>query len=370
MREKPLVTFIFGTRPEAIKLAPVILEFKKCSDIRINIIQTGQHKEIIEPILKIFELKVDKNLDVMKVGQNLSEITSKILIGLQKEFKSNKPKLIIIQGDTTSAMAGALAGFYEKIKIAHIEAGLRTNNLLNPFPEEANRRIISQISSLNFAPTIESQNNLLKYGICNHVEVTGNTVIDALLYVSKKQKFQLNKVYTNASQLMILATVHRRENWGKELEQIAYGLKDIVEKFKAISIVIPMHPNIIIKEVLKKILGDNERVFLTDPLPYDQFIKTINDCHFILTDSGGLQEEAPSLNKPVLILRETTERPEAVSSGTAKIIGTKRENIFKEAKNLILNRKSYLKMSSATNPFGDGKASEKILNSAKKYLID
>ncbi|MBO6979354.1 MAG: UDP-N-acetylglucosamine 2-epimerase (non-hydrolyzing) [Prochlorococcus marinus XMU1428] len=370
MKEKPLVSFVFGTRPEAIKLAPVILKFQKCEEINTKIIFTGQHKDLIKPILDLFNLKVDKNLNIMKIGQSLAEINSKILLGLTKEFELNKSSLVVVQGDTTSAMAASLAGFYKNIKIAHIEAGLRTDDLMNPFPEEANRRIISQIATLNFAPTAEAKENLLRSGISSHIEVTGNTVIDALMLIADKQKLEFDKESSNANQKFILATVHRRENWGSKLEQIAYGFKDIVDQFQDISIIIPMHPNNIVRKVLKKILGKNNRIVLTESLPYDQFIKTMYKSKFILTDSGGLQEEAPSLNKPVLILRNTTERQEAVNAGTAKIIGTKREDILREAKNLILNNADYQKMANAKNPFGDGNASERILKSSKKFLFE
>ena len=368
MNKKPLVTFILGTRPEAIKLAPVILEFQKCKEFRNKVILTGQHKELIDPIFNLFGLSVDKNLNIMRIGQSLGIITSKILIGLEDEFKKNRPDLIVVQGDTTSAMVGCLAGFYNNVNIAHVEAGLRTNDLLNPFPEEANRRIISQIASLNFTPTEKSKRNLLNAGIKKNISVTGNTVIDSLIYVVNKYKSQVKNEILLENKKFILVTVHRRENWGEKLEQIAYGLLDIVNEFKEFSIIIPMHPNIIVREVLKNILGKNTSVILTEPMPYDEFIKTMYKSEFILTDSGGLQEEAPSLGKPLLILRDTTEREEAIEAGAAKIIGTNRKNIYKQVKNLILSKEEYMKMSRIKNPFGDGKASKRILEISKEFL--
>ena len=295
MVKKYLITFIIGTRPEAIKLAPVILRFKNDDNFKVKIISTGQHNDLINSILEIFDLKFDINLNILKPGQSLASITSKALYGLDKEFKIYRPDMVIVQGDTTSSMVGALAAFYHKLDVAHIEAGLRTDDRFNPFPEEINRRIITQIAKFHFAPTLKSKENLLNSNVIGDIFVTGNTVIDALLYALKKNKNSIENEFKLNNYNLILATVHRRENWGQNLKEIAYGLKDILEEFNKVKIILPLHPNILLRQELYEILGKNDRALLVEPLPYDKFIDVMNLAKFVITDSGGLQEEAPLL---------------------------------------------------------------------------
>tara|TARA_B100000963_G_C22628169_1_gene673462 strand:+ start:2572 stop:3684 length:1113 start_codon:yes stop_codon:yes gene_type:complete len=366
----PLVTFVFGTRPEAIKLAPVILAFQKCDLIKTRVVSTGQHKEIVDESLAIFGVKIDLNLNLMKEKQTLNDITCGVLRGLEVDFKENKPNLIIVQGDTTSAFASGLIAFYQGIKIAHVEAGLRTNNLLEPFPEEANRRLISQISNLNFCPTVNSKNNLINSGVPENIcIITGNTVIDALLMVAKDVKLPTIEGLDWINKEIIFATVHRRENWGDRLIEITRGIRLIVEKYPNINILIPMHPNPIVRDTLKTELASYKQIILTEPFDYKSMIGALKGCKLVLTDSGGIQEEAPSLGKPVLVLRNTTEREEAIVGGTAKLVGYKSNNILKNVEILLEDRNEYEKMSLAENPFGDGNASKKILEKCLQEII-
>ena len=367
-KNKPRVSIIFGTRPEAIKLAPVIKVFKECNLINTRIIFTGQHREMVRQVMELFNLEIDRDLDIMKHGQSLTHITNLVLTGLDEEFYEFKPNLVLVQGDTSTAFAAALSSFYENVPIGHVEAGLRTNKLNDPFPEEGNRRLISQIASLHFAPTENSKKNLLDSNVNGLVEVIGNTVIDSLFMISKKACIPEYKGIDWISNKVIFVTVHRRENWGKRLENIIAGIKLILDKHEEVFMVLSMHPNSIVREPLLKSFNNNPRIILSEPLSYFDLVGTLKGCYMLLTDSGGLQEEAPSLGKPVLILRNTTERPEAVNAGTAKLIGTNPLEIFKEASNLIVNEKEYQNMSNATNPFGDGKSSSRILNICKEYL--
>lgn len=368
MNSKKLISIIIGTRPEAIKLATVIKAFKKCINLETRIILTGQHKEIVLEVLKIFDLHFDENLLIINKGEGLGPITCLIIDGLTKEFEKNKPDLVVVQGDTTSAFAGALTAFYKRIPVAHVEAGLRTSELFDPYPEEANRRLISQIATLHFAPTQNSFNLLKKIGVFGKVFLTGNTVIDAFIERSRKEKSIEIEGLDFSSNKVLLVTVHRRENWGHKIKNIALGLKKILKENKNISILLPMHPNEKIREILRDELSSNLSVFLVEPFSYDEIVSAIKKSYFLLTDSGGLQEEAPSLGKPVLVLRDTTERTEAIDAGTAKLVGTNPENIFKAANELINSDSAYNLMSKSKNPFGDGKASERIVNECNKFL--
>ena len=370
MQKKPLITFVIGTRPEAIKLAPLIILFKSCESISTRVVFTGQHKEMVSQVSKIFNIKEDLNLGLMKHGQSLTFITNTILEGLDMEFDNFKPQLVLVQGDTTTAFTAALSAFYKKIPVAHVEAGLRTKSLNNPFPEEANRRLISQITNLHFAPTKEAYINLIKSGISSdNIEITGNTVVDALNIISKKDlKNKADQIYSGKD-LILLVTVHRRENWGKNLNSIVLSIKRIIEFHKEVSIIIPMHKNKIVRDTLREKLGNNSKVILTETLPYDQLIGLMQKSYFIITDSGGIQEEAPSLGKPVLILRETTERVEGIKAKTAKLVGTNPDNIFKEVSELINNKSQYIMMSKAMNPYGDGNSSKRILKRCLSFLF-
>ncbi len=368
MTNQKRVCIILGTRPEAIKLAPVIQVFRNYSGFETKVILTGQHREMVEQVMQLFNLTADVDLEIMQPKQSLSDITYRSLRGLEELFNANKPNLVIVQGDTSTAFAAGLAAFYQKIPLGHVEAGLRTDNLFNPYPEEANRRLISQITQLHFAPTPLAMENLKSSGVLGEVYLTGNTVIDALLNVAAK------KPACNISGLkwekyrVLLATVHRRENWGEPLKDIARGFLQVLDKNPDTALLLPLHRNPTVREPLQSLLGNHPRVFLTEPLNYGELVGAIMRSHLLLTDSGGLQEEAPSLGKPVLVLRETTERPEAVNAGTAKLVGTQPETIAMNATELLSNTTAYETMANAINPFGDGLASERILQSVKNFL--
>ncbi|MEH1837562.1 MAG: UDP-N-acetylglucosamine 2-epimerase (non-hydrolyzing) [Nostoc sp.] len=368
MTNQKRVCIILGTRPEAIKLAPVIQVFQKSSSFESQVILTGQHREMVEQVMQLFNIKADYDLEIMQVQQSLNDITCRSLQGLEALFKEKKPDLIVVQGDTTTAFAAALAAFYQKIPIGHVEAGLRTDDILNPYPEEANRRLISQITQLHFAPTPWAVENLHRSGVLGEIHMTGNTVIDALLNVAATQAVCNVPGLDWESYRVILATVHRRENWGEPLLAIAQGFLQILDKFPDTALLLPLHRNPIVRVPLREFLGNHPRIFLTDPLTYGELVGAIERSHLLLTDSGGLQEEAPSLGKPVLVLRDTTERPEAVVAGTAKLVGTTSENIFAAAAELLSDPDAYRAMANAINPFGDGHAAERILQIVQKYL--
>jgi UDP-N-acetylglucosamine 2-epimerase (non-hydrolysing) len=362
------ISLILGTRPEAIKLAPVIQCLQQDSAFQTQVILTGQHREMVEQVMQLFEIKADENLEIMQPQQTLTDITCRSLIGLESLFQQHSPQMVLVQGDTTTAFAAALAAFYHQIPVGHVEAGLRTNNLYNPYPEEANRRLISQLCQLHFAPTSQAVENLKQSGVVGEIHHTGNTVIDALLSVAKTQP-QLNITNLNLQQYrLLLATVHRRENWGEPLQSIAESFLQILDKFSDTALLLPLHRNPTVREPLKAILGNHPRVFLTEPLDYAELVAAINYCYLLLTDSGGLQEEAPSLGKPVLVLRETTERPEAVTAGTAKLVGTETVNIVNAATELLSDLDSYNRMANAINPFGDGHAAKRIVEIIKDYF--
>lgn len=368
MTNQKRVCIILGTRPEAIKLAPVIQVFQKSSAFESQVILTGQHREMVEQVMQLFNIKADNDLEIMQVQQSLNDITCRSLQGLEALFKEKKPDLVVVQGDTTTAFAAALAAFYQKIPIGHVEAGLRTDDIFNPYPEEANRRLISQITQLHFAPTPWAVENLHRSGVLGEIHMTGNTVIDALLNVAATQSVCNVPGLDWDSYRVLLATVHRRENWGEPLLAIAQGFLQILDKFPDTALLLPLHRNPTVRVPLQELLGNHPRIFLTEPLDYGELVGAIGRSHLLLTDSGGLQEEAPSLGKPVLVLRDTTERPEAVTAGTAKLVGTTSENIFANAAELLSNSDAYEAMANAINPFGDGHAAERILQIVQNYL--
>ena len=367
-----------GTRPEAIKMAPVARAFLQDDRFETQILLTGQHKEMVEQVMRLFELQGDRDLAIMQPGQTLTDITCRSLTGLGALFAELQPQLVLVQGDTTTAFAAALAAFYQQIPVGHVEAGLRTDNLYSPFPEEANRRLISQVTQLHFAPTDLAVANLQKSGVMGEVHQTGNTVIDALLAVAAKNPpcpiASLAGTATAGRSLdwsagpVILATVHRRENWGDPLTDIADGFLGLLDRFPDLSLVLPLHRNPTVREPLIGKLGPHDRVFLTEPLDYSALIGAMQRSTLILTDSGGLQEEAPSLGKPVLVLRDTTERPEAIAAGTAKLIGTATADIVREASLLLSDRAAYEAMAHAANPFGDGQAAARIVQAVAAWL--
>jgi UDP-N-acetylglucosamine 2-epimerase (non-hydrolysing) len=368
MTNQKRVYIILGTRPEAIKLAPVIQVFQRSSDFDTQIILTGQHREMVEQVMQLFNFKADCDLEIMQPQQSLSDITCRSLRGLETLFQTSKPDLVIVQGDTTTAFAATLAAFYQKIPVGHVEAGLRTDELFNPYPEEANRRLISQLAQLHFAPTPLAVENLQRSGVLGKIHHTGNTVIDALLNVASRHPACNIPGLNWDSHRTLLATVHRRENWGEPLQGIAQGFLQILDKFPDTALLLPLHRNPTVREPLQELLGNHPRIYLTEPLDYAELVGAIGRSHLLLTDSGGLQEEAPSLGKPVLVLRETTERPEAVAAGTAKLVGTDSKDIFVAASELLSNSSAYEAMANAINPFGDGHAAERILQIVQNYL--
>lgn len=364
----PRVSIVLGTRPEAIKLAPVIRLFKACDALETRVVLTGQHREMVRQVMELFGLTANRDLDLMSPRQTLTHVSCAALAGLRDEFLAFPPSLVLVQGDTTTAFAAALAAFYEQIPVGHVEAGLRTDNLFDPFPEEANRRLISQLATLHFPPTSLAAANLKASGVVGRIAVTGNTVIDALLLMAEQAPSLDFERIDWSNQRVILATVHRRENWGDRLSNIAAGMRLVLDRHPDTSLLLPLHRNPTVREPLQRFLADHPRVELTEPLDYDKLVAAIRGCTLLLTDSGGLQEEAPSLGKPVLVLRETTERPEAIQAGTARLVGTDPQTIFSEADRLLSDKSAYEAMARAINPFGDGLASGRILDASCQLL--
>ncbi len=367
------VLFVFGTRPEAIKLAPLIKEFKKEKDFNIKICVTAQHREMLDQVLNFFKIKPDYDLNLMKPNQSIYDITVNTLKGLEKVLDDFTPNLIFVQGDTTTAFVGALAGFYKKIKVAHVEAGLRSFNKYSPFPEEMNRVLIGHLSDYHFAPTEKAKKNLYNEGIKENIWVVGNTVIDALflgLEIIRKEneeKYYQFFNFLDFSKKIILVTGHRRESFGKPFENICYALKEIARR-QDVEIVYPVHLNPNVRKQVNRILKGIENIHLIEPLEYPYLIWLMSNSYLILTDSGGIQEEAPSLGKPVLVMREVTERIEGIETGIAKLVGTNKDKIVNETINLLESKEEYEKMAKAVNPYGDGKASKRILEIISERL--
>lgn len=365
------ILLVFGTRPEAIKMAPLVNTLSSDSRFISKVCVTGQHLEMLDQVLKLFEITPDYNLKIMKKGQSLNDVTSKILTGIKDILEDFMPDTVLVHGDTATTFAAALASYYEKIKVGHIEAGLRTGDIYSPWPEEANRRLTAAITNYHFAPTESSKKNLLDEGIIeSSILVTGNTVIDSLFWVNDKLKndkelFTETKSkfsFLDENKKLILVTGHRRESFGGGFNRICEALKIIATEHKDIQIVYPVHLNPNVKEPVSQLLKNIDNIFLIDPVNYLPFTYLMNRSYFILSDSGGIQEEAPSLGRPVLVMRETTERPEAVSAGTVKLVGTDIEKIVHEANYLLNDSDEYKKMSTAHNPYGDGKACKKIVD--------
>lgn len=373
------VLFIFGTRPEAIKMAPVIKEFQKHpSQFAVSVCVTAQHRQMLDQVLELFEIVPDFDLDIMKPGQSLTDVTCNVLQGLAPVLEKSKPDLVLVHGDTTTTMAASLAAYYQKIAVGHIEAGLRTGNIYSPWPEEMNRRLTGAITRYHFAPTEQSRQNLLAEGVADEsITVTGNTVIDALLMVRAKMVVgnigamigqNLVSKYpslasilaSNNDKRLILVTGHRRENFGEGFENICYALKEIAVAHPDVEVIYPVHLNPNVQEPVKRILSDAPGVHLIEPLDYLPFVWLMNRAYLIITDSGGVQEEAPSLGKPVMVMRDTTERPEAVTAGTVILVGTDRQKIVAVANQLLTDKPAYEAMTRAHNPYGDGKAAERI----------
>ena len=362
------VLTIFGTRPEAIKMAPLVKEIEKNSDALESVVcVTAQHREILDQVLELFDIKADFDLNIMKDNQNLWSLTSDVLLKTKEVIEQVKPDVVLVHGDTTTSMAAALSAFYAKVPVGHVEAGLRTFDKYYPFPEEINRVFTDSVCTYFFAPTDKSCENLIKSQIPQtHIYKTGNTVIDALLYTIKNNEVEIDGLNLNPDLKTILLTSHRRENFGEPIKQICEAVLELVSKNKNIEVVYPVHPNPNVQKPVYELLGNKERIHLIKPLEYAQFCSLMKKSHIILTDSGGVQEEAPSLAKPVLVLRDTTERPEAIEYGTVKLVGTDKNKIVSTVQKLLDDTNEYNKMAEAVNPYGDGLASKRIVDVIKK----
>lgn len=375
------VSVVIGTRPEAIKMAPVVLALREHPDLfAVNICSTGQHTTMIQSAMAAFGLKPDKELEVMQPGQPLIQLTSRLLLALDQHFEATLPDLVLVHGDTTSAMAGALAAFYRQIDIGHIEAGLRTGNLLSPFPEEYNRRSVAIATHHHFAPTQVARKNLENEGVSpEQIIVTGNTVIDALKYTIKsledneeraellRARLNLELGFDPAQHTFILITAHRRENFGVGLKNICFSIRELAKANPSLFFLYPVHLNPEVKSIVYAELANISNVVLTEPKDYITFAWLLNKCLLVLTDSGGIQEEAPALGKPVLVMRETSERPEAIAAGTAKLVTTKSKTIIREVQKLIDDKSLYAQIARAVNPFGDGQSSSRIIEFLIKF---
>jgi len=380
------IMLVFGTRPEAIKMAPLVKEFQANPDIfETQVCVTGQHREMLDQVLEIFHIKPDYDLNIMKQGQDLYDVTARVLVGMRDVLKATQPDVVLVHGDTTTSMAAALAAFYQQIPVGHVEAGLRTNNIYSPWPEEMNRQITGRIATYHFAPTLLSRKNLLHEGVGEEkITVTGNTVIDALHLVTRriKEDAQLNiqlqerlllagydiKRLTNSRKL-VLITGHRRENFGEGFMQICTAIRDLKNKYENVDFVYPMHLNPNVRKPIHTVFGENlnelGNIFFIEPLEYLEFVYLMEHASIVLTDSGGIQEEAPGLGKPVLVMRDTTERPEALEAGTVKLVGTDYNKIIDNVSALLEDEEAYERMSKATNPYGDGLASQRIVEKLK-----
>ncbi len=377
MKNSKKIFLIFGTRPEAIKMAPIIFSLKKDTNFNIKVCITAQHRNLLDQVIEIFDITVDYDLDIMIPGQNLHQITTKILLGLNNIFNDDKPDLVLVHGDTSTAFAASLACFYNKIKIGHIEAGLRTGDIYSPFPEEANRKMISVLTNFHFCPTESSKNNLLFENYPNdNIFVTGNTVIDALFMAKSKIENDKNLLksitekfnYINFKLPILLVTGHRRENFNNGFDNICDALLEISKERKDLQIIFPVHPNPNVSKIVHDKLGSIKNIFLIEPLEYLPFVFLLYNCKIVLTDSGGIQEEAPSFGKPVLVMRNVTERPEAVDAGTVILVGTNKKLIIDNVLMLLDNSDLYSNISFKHNPYGDGYAAEKIINHIKNIL--
>ena len=379
------ILLVFGTRPEAIKMAPLVKEFQKDSEnFKTIVCVTGQHREMLDQVLKIFDIKPDYDLNIMKQGQDLYDVTARVITGMRDVFKKCRPDVVLVHGDTTTSTAAALAAFYQQIPVGHVEAGLRTHNIYSPWPEEMNRQITGRIATYNFSPTPLSEKNLKKENAHGQIFVTGNTVIDALHMVvdklknddalAKQQEQVLKTAGYDVSRLakgkkLVLITGHRRENFGEGFISMVTAMKDLSEKYPEVDFVYPMHLNPNVRKPIHEVFGEDlfvyENFFFIEPLQYLEFVYLMEKSTIVLTDSGGIQEEAPGLGKPVLVMRDTTERPEALESGTVHLVGTNHDLIVSEVTTLLDNQAAYDKMSKAVNPYGDGHACERIV----KYLL-
>ena len=370
--KKKKIAIVFGTRPEAIKMAPVIMELNKNQDVfDTTVIVTAQHREMLDQVLKVFKITPDYDLNIMRRNQTLSDITSDVLQGIEKVLLKEEPDMVLVHGDTTTSFASALASYYQQVPIGHVEAGLRTYDKYFPFPEEANRQLIDNLSELFFVPTEATKSNLLGEGISeDKITVTGNTVIDAIHYTKRSEsEHPILKIMDESPDTKwILLTMHRRENHGIPMNNVFKALRKLIDSREDISLVMPVHMSPIVRQSVSNLLSGHERIHLVDPLEVDVFHKLINRAYLVMTDSGGLQEEAPALDVPVLVLRDKTERPEGLEAGTLRIVGTDEDKVAQELNELLSNERLYTKMSKAINPYGDGVASERIVNEITKFF--
>ena len=366
------IALIVGTRPEVIKMAPIAMAVREAPGMRPLLVLTAQHREMSDDVLKVFSLKPDYDLDIMKPNQSLFTVTERLVRKLEAVLREERPDMVLVQGDTTSTFVGSLCSYYLRIPVGHVEAGLRTYDKYSPFPEEVNRKLTTGLSDLHFAPTDVARDALLKEGVPRKsVFVVGNPVIDALLFVADRDYPFKTKGLAGVDftgKRVIAVTAHRRESWGKPFESMMRALRHIARKHSDVVIVFPVHPNPNVSEPVRRILGGRPRIVLVDPLDYEEFVKLLKSCHFIITDSGGIQEEAPSLGKPVLLMREVTERPEAVKAGAVRVVGTDTRRIVDAAAELLGSSKAYQRMVIDKNPYGDGKASKRIVESVKRFL--
>ncbi len=362
------VMTVFGTRPETIKMSPLVKELKTRSEIETIVCVSAQHREMLDQALNAFHITPDYDMDIMKSSQTLSDITSRVLYGIEDILIKEKPDIVLVHGDTTTSFATALAAFYQQIPIGHVEAGLRTYNKYSPFPEEINREFIGLVADMNFAPTERSKQNLINEGKDpSSITVTGNTAIDALA-TTVRSDYQSDLLEWAKGSRLLLLTAHRRENLGEPMRQMFRAIKRIMQKYSDVKIIYPVHLNPIVQQTAKEILGDSDRIKLIEPLDVIDFHNLINSSYLILTDSGGIQEEAPSLGKPVIVLRDTTERPEGLEAGTLKLAGTNEDKIFELTDQLLSDPNEYKKMSKASNPYGDGHASKRIVDKIIKHF--
>lgn len=371
---KKRVMCVFGTRPEAVKLAPVVHALQASSKLEPIVVSTAQHREMLDQMLKWFQIEPHVDLDIMKHGQSLAELTARVVVGIDETISKLKPDLMLVQGDTVTVMAASLAAFYQKVPVGHVEAGLRTQDRYNPFPEEMSRRQTGKLATLHFSPTKRAVENLRAEGITEHVYLTGNTVIDALMStVSRLKDAPIDKKLYGSADFdkykVLLVTAHRRENWGSGMDEIALALREIVESYPETQVLYPIHKNPVVRNSIEPVFAGHPRLVLVEPLDYVPFVYAMQHCHFVLTDSGGIQEEAPSLGKPVLVMRTNTERPEAVEAGAAKIVGINKEGIFNAAKSLLSEPGLYDRMASTRNPFGDGSAARSIVKHIEEFLL-
>lgn len=367
------VMTIFGTRPEAIKMAPLVKALEAAPDMESIVTVTAQHRDMLDQVLHVFKITPDYDLNIMSQGQTLYDVTTRALMGLKDVLEQAQPDVVLVHGDTTTTFAGALAAFYQEIPVGHVEAGLRTGNIYSPFPEEMNRKLTGSLATYHFAPTAGSEQNLLKENVDKeHIYVTGNTVIDALqMTVQDGYQFEDDDLNTldYEGKRIVLVTTHRRENLGEPMRHVYRAIRQLVDDFDDIQVVFPVHKNPKVRQVVQEELGHVDRVSLINPLDYEPFANLMARSYLVLTDSGGIQEEAPSLGKPVLVLRNTTERPEAVVAGTVQLVGTDKDRVYEEAHTLLADEKAYKQMSNAVNPYGDGKATQRILQALRHEFL-